>query len=395
MSAPVITKRTPQTKRKRKAARPAGPDPRVAYNTLPPLPPKAELETPALLKLVIEARAALAEQKSADRLIPDSSVLINLLPILEAQASSEIENIVTTNDELFREASIDEERADPAPKEALRYRTALRHGFECLDKRPLNTSTATEICTIIKGVDMQVRSMPGTVLANPVTREAIYTPPDDPDRLRDLLRNWEAFANASDTDLDPVVRMAVLHYQFEAIHPFADGNGRTGRILNVLLLIQEGLLDMPTLYLSRYLLATRAEYYQRLASVTRSGDWQPWLAYIVKGVAETARWTNGKVTSILELTQHTSVHVQAELPKIYSHELVQLLFRQPYVRIANLVETDIAKRQTASVYLKKLVDIGLLEEEQSGRDKIFVHRKYLDLLLAEHHEFAPYRQRGA
>jgi Fic family protein len=214
------------------------------------------VETKAVLKACVEARAAMAGLRQATALIPNPAVLINTIPILEAQASSEIENIVTTTDALFRHARLNELSADPATKEALRYRTALKAGFDSLKKRPLTTRTAEEICTIIRNVRMTVRKIPGTALANNATGEIIYTPPEEESRLRDKLANWERFIHESE-GIDPLVRMAIAHYQFEAIHPFTDGNGRTGRIL-LLMLIEQGLLDLLILYLSRYVTLHKA-----------------------------------------------------------------------------------------------------------------------------------------
>ena len=231
-------------------------DPNRPYNELPPLPPNADVETHAILKKCVGARAALEGLRLAGEMVPDRTilnVLIHAIPNLEARASSEIENIVTTNDALFREASLGDSEASPATKEAARYRTALYQGVEALKTRPLSTRIAVEVCRTIKGVELDVRRTPGTTLTNSHTGEVIYTPPDGDSRLRELLANWEQFAHES-PELDGLVRMAVLHYQFEAIHPFPDGNGRTGRILNILGLIQDGLLDLPTLYLSRYIL---------------------------------------------------------------------------------------------------------------------------------------------
>lgn len=258
------------------------------YNQLPPLPPTAELETRAVLKRCIEARTALAELKQAAELIPNQTVLINTIPLLEAKDSSEIESIVTTTDLLFQHAQDGDNHADPATKEALRYRKALHQGYLSLSERPLSTVTAVEICRTLKGVNMDIRRVPGTQLANDRSGEIIYTPPEGEDHLRDLLANWERFLH-NETDLDPLVRMAVGHYQFEAIHPFTDGNGRTGRVLNTLYLIQEGLLSLPILYLSRYIIAHRADYYRLLLDVTREQAWEPWLLYMLSAVEETAR----------------------------------------------------------------------------------------------------------
>ncbi len=356
----------------------AWPGPTVPYNDLPPLPPTEELENRAVLKACIEARAALAELKQSCALIPNPTVLINAIPLLEAQASSEIENIVTTTDRLFRYAD-GADPGDPATREALRYRTALHHGFQALAERPLSTRLAVELCGLIKNRDMDIRRIPGTALANDALGEAIYTPPVGEARLRDLLANWERFLHEA-TDLDPLVRMAVAHYQFEAIHPFTDGNGRTGRILNLLYLVEQGLLTQPVLYLSRYILRHKADYYRLLLAVTREAAWEPWLLYMLAAVTETARRTSADIEHIRFFMDHTGRYVRAAAPSIYSRELVELIFVQPYCRIANVVAAGIGNRQTASSHLKKLCSIGVLEELAVGREKLFLHPRYLQLL---------------
>lgn len=365
------------------------PEPTQPYNALPDLPPPVELETHAVLKRCITARTAVAELRRAGELIPDQSVLVNTIPLLEAKDSSEIENIVTTNDALFRQASDGEDGADPAAKEALRYRAALYSGYQSLKTRPLTARTALEVCSEIKGIDMGVRKTPGTQLKNSFSGEVIYTPPEGEQRLRDLLSNWEKFANAED-DIDPLVRMAVLHYQFEAIHPFLDGNGRTGRILNILVLLQAGLLEIPTLYLSRHIVRTKSDYYRLIQGVTLRGEWEPWLIYMLTAVETTAAWTNNRIRAIRDLMQNTADHMRAQAPKIYSRELLDIMFAQPYVRIAHLIDAGIAERHAAARYLKQLAAIGILAEEKRGRDKIFINRKYMDLLGRDDHAFAPY-----
>lgn len=349
------------------------------HNELPLLPPDDELlETKPVLKACIAARAALAELKKAGELIPNQSMLINLLPLLEAKDSSEIENIVTTTDELFKHAAEDK-GADHATKEALRYRTALYQGFVQLEQKPLCTATAIEVCSTLKNAQMDIRKVPGTIIGNQTTGDVIYTPPVGEAVIRGLLTNWERFLHEED-ELDPLIKMAVSHYQFEAIHPFYDGNGRTGRILNVLYLIEQNLLTLPILYLSRYIVQNKQDYYQLLNQVTRDQQWQPWLLFILEAVEHTAVWTCDKIAAIRELMQSTGDYVKNALPKIYSYELVQVIFEQPYCRISNLVERDIAKRQTASVYLKQLGDIGVLQELASGKEKLFVNPRLMALM---------------
>jgi len=355
--------------------------PERPYNHLPKLPPATELDSKPVLKQCITARAALAELKQAAELIPNPTILINTLPILEARASSEIENVVTTTDKLFRHLQADA-NADPATREALRYRRALLEGAQELKKRPLSTRTAEVICTQIKGVEMTVRKVPGTALANEVTRAIVYTPPEGEKLLRDLLANWERFLYES-ASVDPLIRLGVAHYQFEAIHPFTDGNGRTGRVLNSLFLVEQGLLTLPILYLSRHIIAHKRDYYRLLLEVTSKGAWEPWLLYMLQGIRETATWTTEKIGAMRRLADATSAHVREKLPKIYTRELVDVIFEQPYCRIANLVEAKIAHRQAASRYLKALVGIGVLEERPVGREKLFVNPKLLNLLTRE------------
>ena len=362
--------------------------PDVPFNAIPFLPPEVDLESKGILKQCIEARAAVAELKQAAELMPNQGVLINTLPLLEARASSEIENIVTTADQLFRFRESDE-KADAPTKEALRYSQALVEGFRTLSDHPLNTRTAEEVCSKIKGTSMSVRRVPGTTLANDRTGEVIYTPPAGEDHLRDLLSNWERFLHER-VELDPLIRLAAAHYQFEAIHPFTDGNGRTGRVLNSLYLIQENLLTLPILYLSRHIIAHQTDYYRLLLGVTRDSAWEDWVIFILKGIGETARWTTSKIAAIRELQEQCVSHVRQHIPKIYSRELVDAVFEFPYCRIGNLTERGIAKRQTGSVYLKELVKIGVLEEKPAGKERLFINVRLMQLLTRESNLTEPY-----
>jgi Fic family protein len=360
------------------------------FDALPSLPPAVDLESKVVLKQCITARAALAELKRAAELLPNQGVLINTLPLLEARASSEIENIVTTTDRLFQFRQTGE-LADPATKEALRYGQALLEGFRSLQQRPLSTRTAEEICSQIKGLEVRVRRVPGTALASDRSGEVIYTPPVGEEHLRHLLANWENFLH-SHPELDPLIRMAAAHYQFEAIHPFTDGNGRTGRVLNSLFLISENLLTLPILYLSRYIILHKDDYYRLLLDVTRSQAWEPWILYVLRAVEDTATWTTAKIEAIRLLSIHTIDYVRRAAPKIYSRELVDLIFEQPYCRIQNVSEAGIAARQAASRYLKQLVEAGVLREMAFGREKLFIHPKLMNLLTRESNDFEPYPQ---
>ena len=362
--------------------------PEKPHNSLPPLPPAQNLESRAVLKACINARTALAELKQAAALIPNQTMLINTIPLLEAKDSSEIENIVTTTDKLFQHAQWGSQ-ADPATKEALRYRSALHKGYQSLKDRPLCTATAVEICCTLKGVDMDIRKTPGTQLINDRTGEVIYTPPEGEKTLRDMLANWERFIH-NEEEIDPLIRMAVGHYQFEAVHPFIDGNGRTGRVINILYLIQQDLLQLPILYLSRHIIANKNDYYKLLLDVTRNEAWEPWILFMLKAVEETSRWTTDKIAAIRSLSDHTTEFVRSNLPKIYTRELVDVIFEQPYCRISDLVNKGVAKRQAASRYLKSLVDVGVLNEISVGKEKIFIHPKLMKLLSHDTNQFEHY-----
>ena len=354
-------------------------NPSRPYNNLPPLPPQKDVETKSVLKASIEARAALAEVRISGKLIPNQAVLINSIPLLEAQASSEIENIVTTTDRLFRFANQPENQADAATKETLRYRTALHQGFRMLAKRPVSTSTAVEICRTIKGIDLDIRATPGTALLNEATSHVIYTPPEGEQLLRKKLANWENYIHAAG-NVDPLIRLAVMHYQFEAIHPFTDGNGRTGRILNLLYLVEAGLLDVPVLYLSRHIIQNKRDYYRLLLAVTTDGEWEPWILFMLEAVLKTARSSTRKIHAIRDLLSETADRLRREAPKIYSRELAEVIFVNPYCRIGDLVAAGIVRRQSASVYLKALAERGFLEEIRVGRENIYINQNLLALL---------------
>ncbi len=357
--------------------------PEKPFNDLPPLPPEAELETTRVLKQCIRSRTALAELNQAADFLPDKELLINVMPLLEARASSEIENIVTTTDRLFRSTILEKQVIDSATKEALSYRKALHAGFQSIMERPLSTSTAEAICSVIKGKEMRIRQVPGTTLMNDRTGETIYTPPAGEHLIREKLSNWERFIHDAETELDPLIVMAVAHYQFEAIHPFADGNGRTGRVINLLLLVSLGLLKAPILYHSRGIIRRKEEYYRNLTAVTSRQDWETWILYILEIIEESARWTYRKIEEIRQLRSTTKTRLKEDHANIYSAELLDVLFHQPYCRIADLVSAGIAKRQAASTYLRQLVDAGLLAEEKIGREKLFIHQAFLKLLLDE------------
>ena len=351
------------------------------YNDLPPLPPDHDLESVPVMRQCIAASRALAELKGAGNLIPNQSILINAIPLQEAKLSSEIENIVTTQDELFRAAVEDPGRIDPQTKEVLRYRSALRHGYEALKEKPLDIELMIEMCRILCDTSVDLRDQEPILVEDVGAGSVVYTPPRRRALLLSLLRNLEIFLREP-SELDPLIKMAVAHYQFEAIHPFIDGNGRTGRILNILVLLQAGLLDIPVLYLSRFVIQNKAEYYHRLRAVTEEHDWQGWLLYMLTGVEETARWTTARIMAIRDLFEATVERCQREAPRIYSKELIELIFQQPYCKIAFVVEAGIAKRKTASEYLQELERIGILASEKRGRQVIYKHPALLEAITA-------------
>jgi Fic family protein len=357
-------------------------DPNQPYNDLPLLPPPGDLETRQVLKKCVAANKALAELKGAGDLIPNQAILINAIPLQEAKLSSEIENIVTTQDALFQ-AALDESRnADFATKEVLRYRAALRRGSEALQSAPFRLALLEDLCGILRDEKVSFRSGDSVYIGNLSQRTITYTPPTGGVIMQEKLHNLEEFLLADD-DLDPLVRMAVGHYQFEAIHPFTDGNGRTGRILNILFLLHAGLLRIPVLYLSRHLIQHKVEYYRLLRGVTERAEWENWLLFILTGVEETAEWTTGRIVAIRDLLDETLAHCRSRLPsKVYSKELVELVFTQPYCKIQLLVEAGIAKRQTASVYLQELEKIGVLHAEKQGREVLYKHPALLKVLTA-------------
>ena len=356
-------------------------DPAVPYNDLPDLPPSRDIETVPVLKRALTAGRALAELKGLGETIPDQGILINSIVLQEAKASSEIENIVTTNDALFRALAIPSSSSvDPTTKEVLQYREALWTGFTDLSKHALlTTNVFASVVNTIRKSQAGIRNLPGTVLHNPTTKEIVYCPPEGEDLIRRKLRNLEEYIHSPDGP-DPLIKMAVIHYQFEAIHPFSDGNGRTGRILNILYLVQQGLLDLPVLYLSRYIIENKSEYYRRLRMVTQDQDWEPWILYMLEAVENTAVFTRRRILEIRELLGNTVEVVRERLPGMYTKELVESLFSHPYTKVQFLVNEGLAKRQTAAAYLRQLQIIGVLQSFKAGRENIFLNVKLYELL---------------
>lgn len=352
--------------------------PDIPFNDLPPLPPKnLDLEPKPVLKATVEARAALATLAQAGHLLPNPNVLIHAVPLLEAQASSEIENIVTTADELFKH--VESGGGDHATKEALRYRSALFAGVESIRTRPLTAITAADICSRIQGREMTVRAVPGTRIANPTTREIVYAPPEGPDVLREMLTAWERFVHTDD-DLDPLVRMAVAHYQFEAIHPFHDGNGRTGRVINILMLIEAELLSDPILYLSRAIIARKNDYYRLLRAVTADGAWREWVLYMLDVVRESAESATRKIGAIRTCQDELTERARSATPGGRDARFLAVLFEQPYCRIGTVSDRCDVSRQTASTWLHALVEAEILRDIKVGRERLFVNHELLEVL---------------
>ena len=351
-------------------------DPEKPYNKLPFLPPKAQFETTEVLKQTISAREALAAFNARANSLPNPTILINAIPVLEAQASSEIENIVTTTDELFS-ASVNETNATPAAREALRYRTALYAGWEQLGSKPLTSNTAIQVCNALRGHDEGVRRGE-VIIANPATKQRRYTPPVGLDVLNPLLDNWSTFINDKE-GIEPLARMAAAHYQFEAIHPFTDGNGRTGRIMNVLMLCDAGLLKYPLLYLSRYIIDNKNEYYKLLLAVTADDAWEPWVKYIIKGVQSTAEYSLRIVDAIEQAQERLVELIRSSMP-VVNHDLVSVLMEQPYCRSRDVMERCRVSKGTAVKWLKTLVDAGILREQKIGRDIVYINLRLMQVL---------------
>ncbi len=355
------------------------------WNDLPLLPPAVDLESTDILKQVTLSARALERLRGTAARLPNPRLLVNGILLQEARLSSEVENIVTTNDDLYRAAAGPEGSADPATKEVLRYREALWYGFEQIGIRPLSTSLFVELVGIIRQTSIGLRNTPGTNLKSN-SGEVIYTPPEGLGVIQDKLDNLVSYLHEN-LEADPLIKLAILHYQFEAIHPFTDGNGRTGRILNVLFLVQQGLLDLPVLYMSQYILMYRAEYYAGLRRVTEDGHWRNWILFMLRAVEETARQTCDLIDELLEQMQNAAALFRASYRNAYSKDLIELVFNNPYCRIRFLEETLEVSRPTASSYLQKFAELGILRETRIGRDVYYINDKMLTVLNLKGKDF--------
>ncbi|WP_110707261.1 Fic family protein [Salinicola sp. CR57] len=348
-----------------------------------PLPEIDQWETRAVLKQAAKAHRYLAELKGVAATIPNEEILINTLTLQEARHSSEIENIITTQDDLYRAVVADEAQIDSQTKEVQDYATALRASFRSVrQSRLLRLNDILVIQETLEKNRAGLRKLPGTALRNQATGEVVYEPPQAAPEIERLMGNLVDYVNDDQLcDADPLVKMAIIHHQFESIHPFYDGNGRTGRIINMLYLVSKGLLDLPVLYLSRYLIQTKARYYQELQAVRDSGDWEPWLLYMLEGISQTAQQTIELIGQIRDLMQYTKHRIREECPKIYRQELLNNLFNHPYTKIEFVMEDLGVSRITATKYLDELVSIGLLEKIKVGRSNFYINAALMALFL--------------
>lgn len=323
----------------------------------------------------------MAELKGLARTLPNQGILINAIVLKEAQASSEVENIITTHDKLYQAMTATSVQADPATKEVLRYREALLYGYREIKARGfMNTNSICRIQAILEENEAGLRRLPGTALKNDMTGETIYTPPDDRDVIQGLMQNLERYLNEEPGDVSALIRMAVQHYQFESIHPFYDGNGRTGRIINVLYLILQNLLDIPILFLSGYIIANKGTYYRLLQEVRTEGNWEEWVLFMLKATENTARQTIVQINQIHQLFDQVQEKAKQEARKIYSKDLVEQLFVHPYTKIEYITGGLGVERKAASRYLKALEAIGVLSVRQVGKENIYINHALYDLL---------------
>jgi Fic family protein len=359
------------------------PGPLKPTYAIPALPPPNLVETVPVLREAARAHRFLAELKGRAGTIPNQSILIDTLSLQEAKASSEIENIVTTQDELFQTSLYPDRPASPAAKEVALYNDALKCGFDSLHRTQglLTNNSIVEMFRILKRTTEGFRATPGTALKNETSGEIVYVPPQSPDEIIRHMTGLERFINApQEYDLDPLIRMAIIHHQFESIHPFSDGNGRIGRIINVLYLAQQRLLDIPILYLSRYITSNKSDYYRHLQSVRDTGNWEPWLLYMLRAVGSTAAGTLELIEGIRLLMAEYKTRLRTDYPRLYSQDLLNNLFRHPYTRIEFVQNELSVTRQTAARYLDQLAVGGLLIKQQAGRNNYYVNSPLVQLL---------------
>ena len=349
---------------------------------LPLLPPDRDIETKAVLRKTAAAHRALAEFKGVTSSIPNEAILLETLTLREARESSAIENIISTMDEVYRSNLQRKLFASPAAKEVHHYAEALKQGFRLVKEHDLITANhIKQVQAILEQNQAGFRKLPGTKLMNDLTGEVVYIPPQDPSEIEALMDDLVCFINDDSlTEFDPLIKMAIIHHQFESIHPFYDGNGRTGRILNILYLIRCDLLHLPVLYLSRYIIRHKGEYYRLLQEVRTNGDWEAWLLFMLEGVEETANQGIILVGSIRELMRSQKNRIRTGHPKMYSQDLVDNLFRYPYTKIDYIQESIGVSRNTAIKYLEELVGSGILVKHKFGRENFYENHELFRLL---------------
>lgn len=350
---------------------------------LRPSSPVEQIESRTVLKKLTTTHAALAELKGVAATIPNQQILIDTLALQEAKDSSEIENIVTTHDELYRSSFAERQFASPSAKEVYAYAEALKSGFHELQKTGLITiKSLLRVQEIIEMNNAGIRKLPGTVLRNELTGQTVYTPPQSGDEIVALLSNLERFINEADVyNIDPLIKMAIIHHQFESIHPFYDGNGRTGRILNLLYLIQQGLLKIPILYISKYIISHRQQYYALLQSTRQDENWEPWILYMLDAIEQTAVSTIASIQGMKQLMMDFKHKIRSAEPKIYSQDLINNLFRHPYTKIVSVQKDLQVSRLTAQKYLNRLVALELLTKTKIGRTNYYINQSLMRLLM--------------
>ncbi|MGD1008385.1 MAG: Fic family protein [Ignavibacteriaceae bacterium] len=347
------------------------------------LPPKFDFETTAILKQLAVSHRYLAELKGVVTAIPNETILINTLALQEAKDSSAVENIITTHDELYKAGLLYDFVDNASAKEVYRYASALKKGFDLVRiNKILTTNIILQIQEELENNTAGFRKLPGTVLKNEFSGEVVYTPPQDPQTIISLMQNMDEYINNDSLHtIDPLIKMAIIHYQFESIHPFYDGNGRTGRIINILYLVIKDLLNLPVLYLSRYIITNKNQYYKLLQQVRISESWEPWILYMLKGVEETSLQTISLIQGIKELMMEFKHKIRNELPKIYSQDFLNNLFRHPYTKIEFLMRDLNITRITATKYLNLVTKIGFLEKKKIGRTYYYVNRRLFELFI--------------
>lgn len=354
----------------------------IPFDKLPLLPPKVELETKRVLLKIISASRALAQLNGALINLPNPKLFLDTIHLQEAKASSEIENIITTNDDLYKSLVAEKKFENRATKEVLSYKKALWIGLERLESRPfITTNLCIEIVQCIKQNSAGIRVTPGTTLANN-QGELVYTPPSGENIIREKLANLEKFVNQDDV-LDPLIKMALMHYQFEAIHPFADGNGRTGRILLLLYLKMVKLLDIPAIFLSEYIIRNKMEYYKKLRNVTENEDWESYILYMLDMIENSAKKGLVNLEKVTTLMGKMAEEIKIELPKVYSKDLIEIIFRLPYTKRQFLIDAGLGTPKTVGNYLISLEEKGFLKSVRLGKEKLYLNHQLMKLLEGE------------